>query len=586
MSSATPGLLLGLVLALVGASAVAQSTTIVSVSSGGVPGNANSEWPVLSADGRYVLFQSQASNLAPGDPDATHDAYLRDVQNGTTEMISVDSNEVHAAGFSLATSLSADGSLAIFFSNAPDVVAGDPGTDFDVFVRDRAAGTTSIVSVDSSGAHGNGDSEQAVISPGGRFVAFRSRASNLVANDTNAEWDVFVHDRQTGATERVNLGPGGAEAHGDSYPTSMSFDGRYVLFSSLAADLVAGDTNNERDIFVRDRQTGQTRRISVSTGGVQTNGDSHAGFLSADGRFATYVSLGNNLVANDTNGVQDVFVHELATAATTRVSVASGGAQSNGFATGNGISADGRYVAMASTATNLVPGDAGLSDVFVHDRLSGLTTRVGLAANGDAPNAASQGGSISADGRYVAFFSGAGNVVPGVGGGTQHVYRRDRGPASPHTALCAGYPGTACPCGNHSTNGANEGCLNSFGLGGKLVGVGNASLAADSLVLAGSQMPNAPCLYFQGSLAVNGGLGVAFGDGIRCAGGTNYRLGTKTNAGGASQYPGPGDVAISVRGSVTTPGSRTYQIWYRNAASFCTASTFNLTNGLWVLWTL
>ncbi len=577
---------LGFAFLILCSAAGAQTTQVVSVSSSGVAGNGHSEWPVISADGRFILWQSQASNLAPGDPDATHDAYLRDVQSGTTEMISVNSSGAHAAGFSLATSMSADGNLAIFFSNATNLAPGDTVSDFDVFVRDRANGTTAIVSVDSSGVHGNGASEQAVISPDGRYVAFRSSASNLVPNDTNAEWDVFVHDRQTGVTERVTLGPGGAEAHGNSYPTSMSFDGRYVLFSSLAADLVTGDTNNERDIFVHDRQLGLTRRISVSTGGVQTNGDSHAGFMSADGRFATYVCVGNNLVPGDTNGAQDVFVHELATSATTRVSVASGGGQSNGFATGNGITADGRYVSMASTATNLVLGDLGFSDVFVHDRWSGLTTRVGLASDGSAPNAASQGGAISSDGRYVTFFTAAGNVVPGIGGGTQQVYRRDRGPASPHTALCSGYPGTGCPCGNHSTNGADEGCLNSLGLGGKLVGSGTSSLASDTLVLTGTRMPNASCLYFQGTTAQNGGLGVPFGDGLRCAGGATTRLGTKTNASGASQYPAAGDPPVSVRGAVTSPGVRTYQVWYRNAASFCTASTFNLTNGLWVLWTM
>jgi len=585
MSLATHRQPLGFAFLILCASASAQTTEVVSISSSGVTGNGHSEWPVISADGRFVLWQSQAWNLAPGDPNATHDAYLRDVQTGTTEMISVDSGGAHAAGFSLGTSISADGNLGVFFSNATNLAPGDTVSDFDVFVRDRANGTTTIVSVDSSGVHGDGASEQAVISPDGRYVAFRSRASNLAANDTNAEWDVFVHDRQTGATERVNLGPGGAEAHGDSYPTSMSFDGRYVLFSSLASDLVTGDTNNERDIFVRDRQLGQTRRISVSSAGVQTNGDSHAGFMSADGRFATYVSDGNNLVLNDTNGVQDVFVHELATSVTTRVSVAAGGGQSNGFATGNGITADGRYVSMASTATNLVPGDAGFSDVFVHDRWSGLTTRVGLASNGDAPNAASQGGAISSDGRYVTFFTAAGNVVPGIGGGTQQVYRRDRGLASPHTAMCSGYPGTACPCGNHSTNGADEGCLNSLGIGGKLVGSGTSSLAADTLVLTGTRMPNASCLYFQGSLSMNGGLGVLFGDGLRCAGGTIWRIGMKMNSGGASQYPGVGDPPVSVRGNVSSPSARTYQVWYRNAAGFCTASTFNLTNGLWVLWT-
>jgi len=568
------------------ASASAQTTHVASVSTAGVLANGPSESPVISADGRYVFFQSLASNMVPGDPDAIRDAYVRDMQIGVTELISISSAGAHAAGASFATSISADGRYAVFTSIAGNLVPGDTGSDTDIHVRDRVAGTTVIVSVDSAGVHGNGNSEVGVISPDGRYVAFRSQATNLVSGDTNGEWDVFVYDRQTGTTARVNLGPGGAQAQGDSYVTSLSFDARHVLFSSLASDLVTGDTNNERDVFVHDRQVGLTRRISLDSAGVQTNGDSHAGFLSADGRFATYVSEGTNLVPADSNGVQDVFVHELATSVTTRVSVASGGGQSNGFSTGTGISADGRYVSMASTATNLVQGDVGFSDVFLHDRWSAHTTRVGLSAGGSTPNGGSHGGAISADARYVAFFTAASNVVPTIPGGVNQVYVRDRGPSSPHTALCTGDFGAACPCTNHSTAGTNEGCLNSFGLGGKLVGNGTASLASDTLVLAGSQMTNGTCLYFQGTAAQSSGFGSTFGDGLRCAGGTTARLGTTTNVSGASQYPFGAALPVSIRGAVAAPGSRTYQVWYRNAASFCTASTFNLTNGLWVLWTM
>jgi hypothetical protein len=155
------------------------------------------------------------------------------------------------------------------------------------------------------------------------------------------------------------------------------------------------------------------------------------------------------------------------------------------------------------------------------------------------------------------------------------------------TPFCFGDgSGTACPCANHSPVGAGEGCLTSFGVGGKLTVTGNASLAADTVVLAGSQMPNAPALYFQGTTQVNGGLGSLFGDGLRCAGGTVVRLKQITNAGGASQYPEAGDPSVSVRGLVTMPGSRTYQIWFRNNAPFCTPDGWNLTNGVEVPWSM
>ncbi len=144
--------------------------------------------------------------------------------------------------------------------------------------------------------------------------------------------------------------------------------------------------------------------------------------------------------------------------------------------------------------------------------------------------------------------------------------------------------GTACPCGNSSPLGAAEGCLHSLGTGGKVRGTGLPSLAADSLVLTGTQMPNSSALYFQGTTQQNAGLGAAFGDGLRCAGGSVIRLGTKINAAGASQYPAAGDPSVSVRGQVVAPGTRTYQVWYRNAGAFCTPSTFNLSNGVVVIW--
>jgi len=143
---------------------------------------------------------------------------------------------------------------------------------------------------------------------------------------------------------------------------------------------------------------------------------------------------------------------------------------------------------------------------------------------------------------------------------------------------------TACPCGNNSNFGANEGCLNSLGLGGKLQATGVASLSNDSVVLRGSRMPNSFALYFQGTAQQNGGLGAVFGDGLRCASGSIARLATKSNAGGISQYPAAGDASVSVRGNVTGAGTREYQVWYRNPAAFCTASTFNLTNGLQLNW--
>jgi hypothetical protein len=159
-------------------------------------------------------------------------------------------------------------------------------------------------------------------------------------------------------------------------------------------------------------------------------------------------------------------------------------------------------------------------------------------------------------------------------------------PIQPGSAFCSGDgTGAACPCGNNGV--ANRGCANSIDAnGGRLVASGTASLSNDSIVLTGSGMPNSSALYIQGTAQQSGGAGIAFGDGLRCAGGSVIRLGTKANASGSSQYPGGGDPTVSVRGLVTTPGLRTYQTWYRNSAAFCTTDTFNLTNGWQITWGL
>jgi hypothetical protein len=165
------------------------------------------------------------------------------------------------------------------------------------------------------------------------------------------------------------------------------------------------------------------------------------------------------------------------------------------------------------------------------------------------------------------------------------VYSDACGPQFIGTPFCFGDgTGTACPCGNSSPVGNNEGCLSSLGTGGKLQANGVASISADTVTLLGSQMPNSSALYFQGTTQQNAGAGAAFGDGKRCAGGSTVRLKTVQNVAGASQYPQAGDPSVHTKGLVTVPGTRTYQVWYRNAANFCTAATFNLSNGLEILW--
>jgi Tol biopolymer transport system component len=396
----------------------------VSVASDGTEGNDDSWWPSMSADGRYVAFQSRASNLVPGDTNGTWDVFVHDRMTGQTTRVSVASDGTEGNGVSGLPSISADGRYVAFVSAASNLVPGDTNGKFDVFVHDRVTGQTTRVSVASDGTEGNDDSWWPSISADGRYVAFSSLASNLVPGDTNGTWDVFVHDRLTGQTTRVSVASDGTQGNNGSGDPSISADGRYVAFSSLASNLVPGDTNGTWDVFVHDRLTGQTTRVSVASDGTEGNGVSRRPpSISADGRYVAFYSEASNLVPGDTNELVDVFVHDRLTGQTTRVSVASDGTQGNSYSQWPSISADGRYVAFMSWASNLVPGDTNeVQDIFVHDRMTGQTTRVSVASDGTEGNGDSWLPSISADGRYVAFASEASNLVSGDTNGKRDIF--------------------------------------------------------------------------------------------------------------------------------------------------------------------
>lgn len=414
----------GLALSLVTLAALdAPQTRRVSVNSAGGEGNQHSRAPAISADGRFVAFASGASNLVGDDANGTADIFVHDLLTDATERVSVDSTGQEANSFSFAPAISADGRHIAFISFASNLVANDTNGTYDVFVHDRATRTTERISVSSSGNEGNSFSLEASISGDGAIVAFSSFASNLVA-DTNDVKDVFVRDRRAGTTERVSVSSAGAEANGrsaltafgDGGGTQISADGRFVTFESNASNLVPGGSTFG-DVFVRDRQAGTTERVSLDDFGNQIGGStpsisadgryvsflgglgvgtggpavlirdrlagttSHVSIrnvgelehmvpaLSADGRFVAFASDGPDLVAGDTNGQWDVFVQDRQTGATERVSVSSDGAQANGFSFESAISGDGRLIAFASTARNLVPDDTNQSfDIFVRDR--------------------------------------------------------------------------------------------------------------------------------------------------------------------------------------------------------------------------
>ena len=330
-----------------------------------------------------------------------------------TELVSVSSDGTPGQGHSMAPSISADGRYVAFESSAGNLVANDMNQTADILVRDRWTGEVERASIATDGSEGDSQSTDAAISADGGCVAFMSHASNLVAGDTNEESDVFIRDRSTGQTERVSVASDGTQGDGPSFHPAISADGRYVTFISEATNLVSGDTNGRADCFVHDRESGQTERVSVASDGTQGNADTFSTSpISGDGRYVAFASGADNLVPGDTNQSLDVFVRDRLASKTERVSVASDGEQGNETSDEPSMSYDGRYVAFTSGARNLIEGDANWRwDIFVHDRATGATTLVSVAAGGAQANDPSGSPAISPDGGHVAFYSYATNLV-------------------------------------------------------------------------------------------------------------------------------------------------------------------------------
>lgn len=392
--------------------------------------------PAISADGRFVAFSTPATNLVPGDTNNVYDVFVRDRLASTTERVSVGPGGVQATGSSQWQSISADGRFVAFQSSAPNLVAGAAG--LQIFVHDRQTGKTEVVSTTGDGTPGNAASYGSYgpsVSADGRFVVFASYATNLASGDTNNDFDVFIHDRQTGTTERVSTTPAGASGNGASLFPTISADGNFVAFTSAAMDLGPTDTNLTFDNYVWERSTRTMERASVAYDASEANNASaNTPVLSGDGRFVAFQSMATNLVPADGNATSDIFVRDRVAGTTERVTVSAEGAEAGKDDFGPqapAISADGRYVAFASPSTNLVPGDTnGVFDIFVHDQVTRATERVSVKSDGGQTAAASlYSPALSADGRYVAFYSFDASLVPGDTNGRQDVFVRDRGPA-------------------------------------------------------------------------------------------------------------------------------------------------------------
>jgi len=344
------------------------TTELVSI---GNNGNKNASTNIgtidVSDNGRYVVFLSKGLDGSIG----YIDAYVRDRATGTTELISINNDGSLGTANKSASgvSISGDGRYVAFVSNSEDLVSNDNNGMPDVFVRDRVNGTTQRISIASDGTQADGNSGDGYpgtnISADGRYIVFNSSANSLLENGSNDTLGLFIHDRVTGSTESLNI------ASQNSW-FDLSSNGRYVAFSSAESDLVANDSNGQADIFVRDRVMNTTELASITHDGTQTNAISMYPSISADGRYVGFVSMASNLVAGGIPQGIATFVRDRVANTTEMIDDLHDGSIANSFSFNNSaISADGRYMTFTTSASNLTIGDTNNGiDVFLHDRIS------------------------------------------------------------------------------------------------------------------------------------------------------------------------------------------------------------------------
>ncbi|HEX8158178.1 MAG TPA: hypothetical protein VF526_12410 [Solirubrobacteraceae bacterium] len=471
-ASIAAALLLALLVAS-GATAAAGDILLASRASGGAgaKGNSASRLPSISSDGRFVAFQSTAANLDPADTDPSSDIFVRDTQTNATALVSRASgaNGANGSGESMAPDISADGRYVAFQSTGSNLDPADRDSTIDVFVRDLQTNTTRLVSraTGESGVNSDGASGAPTISADGRYVVFESVATNLNLADTDAVSDVFVRDLQANTTTLVSRAPGAEGVKGDDDSTSpdISADGRYVAFASLATNLHADDTDGLSDVFVRDVQSGATTLVSRATTatGAKGDGDSTQPGISADATLVAFISTSTNLDGADADAVADVYLRGVRASVSTTalVSRADGanGAKGDGDCATPVISTTGRYVAFSTVSTNLDAADGdSVSDVYSRELPTNNVRLVSRAAGvaGVKGDGDSVGAAISADARFVAFTSAAANLGDGDADATLDVHVRDvLGPRPPFTPPTEATPP---PSGSAGAPGGTRGC--------------------------------------------------------------------------------------------------------------------------------
>ena len=393
------------------------------------PANGASDQPSVSSDGRYSAFRSMATNLVPGDNNGFSDVFVRDRTNAVTIRASVDTNGGPGNGASEDPAMSSNGRYVVFASDAEDLIGTDNNTDRDIFVRDLQTGTTERVSVSSQELEANGNSNEPAISADGRYVVFSSRATNLIGSaDTNGDDDIFLRDRTLGTTERVSLTHNDVQADDNSVLPAVSSDGRWIGFRTQAA-LVTSDTNGMSDVYVRDRSGGNTYLISSSASGQPgEDATENNNWISDNGTHVVFPSDSSNILPPDSDGNYDVYRRSLPAGTPSRSSVNRDGGQGNGSSLWASVSANGNKVAYYSYATNLdkdTTDSNAVQDVFVRDHSANTTKRVSVSSEGDQANGVSDFAQIAAGGNYVVFQSDATNLVADDTNGVKDIFLRD-----------------------------------------------------------------------------------------------------------------------------------------------------------------
>jgi Tol biopolymer transport system component len=358
--------------------------TKVSAGLGGAAANGDSNQADISDDGRYVVFESTATNLVAGDDEATptYDLFVKDLKTNKITRLITKNRDAGDDGHDTEASISADGSVIAFRSTRADLVPGDTNGVLDIFVWKRSTGNVTRISVSSAGEQSANATQPAralsvgpELSANGKTVVFTSGADNLVPGDTNGLLDIFVHTLADHRTTRVSVGADGQQAtggpdnqQGSSQP-SISANGRYIAYQGYALKgLVEQETGVTNQVYAYDRKTGLTQLVAHQADGTVTSGDSQNAAISPDGRFVAFQSYDDQLVTGDTNGYSDVFVRDLKS---TRIAVASIGvdgepADGPSGSSGTAITARGRTVVFDAQAHNLIEGPVGVNDLYLH----------------------------------------------------------------------------------------------------------------------------------------------------------------------------------------------------------------------------